>query len=169
MLVFGTAGDVLIMAIRMKGYGRVFYGRAAKMSDDPVVKKVFQDLAMSEECHIQCFSSLRTRLLRPTVTDMWDHEGPSKSYLEAVADTHIFAEGVATEPLKRTKTPLEALDMAIQFEKDTMHFLVGMKEMIRDPHGKREIDKLVCEDMDHVRMLSQAKTKCLPTECEIIS
>jgi rubrerythrin len=170
MFVFGTAEDVFIMAIRFKESGEQFYRRAANRSEDPVLKNLFQDLATLEECHIQCFSSLRSQLSGSFPADaVWDPEGLAKSYLEAAADTHIFAEGAAIERLEDAATPLEALDMAIQFEKDTVHFLLGMKEMLPDPEGKRDLDKLICEETNHIRMLSQAKKQCLPTKCEIIS
>jgi rubrerythrin len=169
MFVFGNADDVFSMAIRIKENGHVFYSLAAKMSEDPILKKLFEDLATLEWSHIQCFKSLQSEVPGYFPEEnVWDPEGLAKSYLEAAADTHVFTEQIATELLKSVQTPVEALDMALQFEKDSVHFFLGMKDIIPDPNAKSELDKLICEEMDHVRMLSQAKKRCLPSECEII-
>ena len=60
-------------------------------------------------------------------------------------------------------------DQTILAQKDSIHFLLGMKDMVPDLKGKGELDKLICEEMDHVRMLSQARKRCQPSRCDIIS
>jgi rubrerythrin len=44
--------------------------------------------------------------------------------------------------------------MALQFEKDSVAFFLGMKQILPDPDGKSDIDKLIQSEMDHIRMLS---------------
>ena len=169
MFVFGTADDVFALAIRIKENGRTFYANAAQMGDDPVVKKLFEDLAIMEGCHIECFKCLRGQVpvYFPEET-VWDPEGLARSYLEAAADTHVFTAEAAAGRLKSVQTAVEALDMALQFEKDSVHFFLGIKEMIPDATAKSEVDKLIADEMDHIRRLSQAKKQCSPTECEIL-
>ena len=169
MFVFGTADDVFALALRIKENGKAFYSRLATMGDDPVLKKLFGDLATLEECHAECFKCLQSQLPEyfPEET-VWDPEGLAKSYLEAAADTHVFTADVAAERIKSVQTAVEALDMALQFEKDSVHFFLGIKEMIPDPAAKAELDKLITDEMDHIRRLSQAKKRCSPSECEIL-
>jgi rubrerythrin len=168
MFVFGTADDVFAMAIRIKENGKAFYEHAALMGDDPVVKKLFADLAILEDCHIQCFKALRSQLPEYFPEEkVWDPENLAKSYLEAAADTHVFTEDVAKERMKKVQTPMEALDMALQFEKDSVHFFLGIKEMIPDQEAKSELNRLIGEEMDHVRRLAEARKRCRPTECDI--
>jgi rubrerythrin len=170
MIIFGTADDVFAMAIRIKENGKAFYTMAAQLGDDETLKKLFGDLAALEECHIQCVKSLRSQVPEYfPETAVWDPEGLARSYLESAADTHVFTQETETERLKNVKSAPEALDMALQFEKDSVHFFLGMKEMIPDEDGKRELDKLIGEEMDHIRMLSQARKTCLPTSCDIIA
>ncbi|MCX5873989.1 MAG: ferritin family protein [Deltaproteobacteria bacterium] len=171
MLVFGTPDDVFAMAIRIKENGKAFYQSATKkIGEDPVLKKLFEDLAGLEESQAECFKSLRSEIpVYFPEEEVWDPEGLAKSYLEAAADTEVFTPDVAAERLKNVKTPVEALEIAIEFEKDSVHFLLGMKDMNPDPTFTSELDKLICQEMDHVRMLSEAKKTCRPTECEISS
>lgn len=169
MFVFGTADDVFAMAIRIKENGRRLYTSAAEGSEDLVQKKLFEDLAALEEDQMKVFKSLRARFAEhvPDEEEAWDPEGLAKSYLEAAADTHVFTHEAASERLKEVKTAPQALEMAIQFEKDSVHFFLGMKEMLPDPEGKEDLDGLIAEEMERIGKLAQAKKTCLPTRCEI--
>lgn len=159
MFVFGTADDVFAMAVRIEENGNAFYEGAAEKTDDPQVKKLFQDLALMEAGHIQAFKALRSQLPSSPTQSVWDPEGLAESYLQAAADTHIFTVEAAKPRLAAAKTPLEALDMALQFEKDSMAFFLGMKQILPDQSGKSELDKLILQEMDHYRMLTSAKRK----------
>jgi len=157
MFVFGTADDVFAMAVRIEENGNAFYEGAAEKSDDPQIKKLFKDLALMEAGHIQAFKALRSQLPGLPTGGVWDPEGLAESYLQAAADTHIFTVEAAKPRLAAVKTPLEAIDMALQFEKDSMAFFLGMKQILPDQSGKSELDKLIVQEMDHYRMLTSAK------------
>lgn len=157
MFVFGTADDVFAMAVRIEENGKNFYAGAAEMAQDPTAKALFDDLAAMEACHIDAFKSLRASLPDSDISNVvWDPEGLAESYLQATADTHIFTVETAKSRLEKVKTPSEVLDMAIQFEKDSVAFFLGMKELLPDPAGKGEVDKLIKAEMEHVKMLSNA-------------
>ena len=158
MFVFGTADDVFTMAVRIEENGKAFYEGAARASDDDQTRELFENLARMEDGHIEQFKALRRNLPGSFPSDsVWDPEGLAESYLQATADTHVFTLEAATDRLKSIKTPQQALDLALQFEKDSVSFFLGMKEMLPDPHGKGEIDQLIQAEMDHIRMLSIAK------------
>lgn len=169
MFVFGTADDVFSMAVRIEENGNQFYAGAAKNADDPKVKKLFEDLALMEEGHIMAFKDLRSRLPLSSSDTIWDPEGLAESYLQATADTHIFTVEAASSRLKTAMGPVEALDMALQFEKDSVAFFLGMKEILPDVSGKGEIDKLIMAEMDHIRMLSVARNRLVGTGSASIS
>lgn len=164
MLVFGTAGDVFGIAVRIEENGKAFYLGVAEKTQDPQLNKLFQELAAMEDGHIVVFRNLRGRLMEffPSQT-VWDPEGLAESYLSATADTHVFTVEAATDRLKKVTTPDQALDMAIQFERDSVAFFVGMKEILPDPKGKSEIDELILAEMGHIRMLSAAKKRLAQT------
>ena len=67
------------------------------------------------------------------------------------------------------KSAQQALDLALQFEKDSVAFFVGMKEILPDPSGKTDIDKLIHAEMDHIRMISAAKKDLSSTGVATIS
>ena len=155
MFVFGTAEDVFTMAVRIEENGHAFYAGAAAKSSDPETKKLFEELAEMEAQHIESFKNLRGLLPETALSaGVWDPEGLAESYLQATADTHIFTVEAANSRLTKVKTSLEALNMAIQFEKDSVNFFLGMKELLPDPEGKSEIDQLIRAEMEHVKMLT---------------
>ena len=128
MFVFGNAEDVFTMAVRIEENGNSFYAGAAERTKDPKIKKLFEDLALMEEGHIMAFKSLRSRLPGSFPADtVWDPEGLAESYLQASADTHIFTVEAAKSRLENVKSPLQVIDMALQFEKDSVVFFLGMK------------------------------------------
>jgi rubrerythrin len=163
MFVFGTADDVFAMAVRIEENGNAFYAGAAEMAKNPEVKKLFEDLALMEASHIKIFRTLRSKLPDTVTEAVWDPEGLAESYLEATADSHVFTIEAATDRLKAVKNPVEALDMALQFEKDSVGFFLGMKEILPDPSGKEEIDALIKSEMLHIRMLSGVKRRLVET------
>lgn len=156
MFVFGTAEDVFTMAIRIEENGNAFYAGAASRTQDAQAKKLFEDLARMEEGHIKAFKALRSMLPDLFAGTVWDPEGLAESYLQASADTHVFTVEAAKSRLEKGMTPAQVLDVAIQFEKDSVVFFLGMKELLPDTKGKGEIDRLIMAEMDHIRMLSVA-------------
>jgi rubrerythrin len=158
MFVFGTADDVFGMAIRIEENGFAFYNGAAKKTQETAVKKLFEELANMEQGHVTAFKSLRATMPAALLeTPVWDPEGLAESYLQATADTHIFTVEAAQDRLKNAMTVDQTIDMAIQFEKDSVAFFLGMKELLSHHEGKDEINKLIDAEMEHVRMLSRAK------------
>lgn len=154
MLVFGSAEDVFTMAVRIEENGRAFYSLAATRSNDQRVRDLFRDLAAMEEGHVKAFKQLRSELADSLSPLPWDPEGLAESYLQATADTHIFTMEAADKRLQKEMSVQQVLDVAMQFEKDSVGFFVGMKEIVPDLNGKSEIDKLIKAEMDHIRMLS---------------
>ncbi len=157
MFVFGTAEDVFTMAVRIEENGYAFYKGAAAMFLDEKIKGLFDDLAIMEDGHIKAFKSMKASLPPSSADIVWDPEGLAESYLQASADTHIFTIEAAQDRLKTVKTPNNALDMAVQFEKDSVGFFVGVKELLPDPAGKNDIDRLIKAEMEHINMLTRVK------------
>lgn len=163
MFVFGTADDVFAMAVRIEENGRAFYAGLAEKAHDWQLKDLFAELARMEDGHIEQFKALRSDLPPSAAETVWDPEGLAAAYLQATADAHVFTLESASERLKTVQTPVAALDVALAFERDSVAFFVGMKEILPDASGKGEIDKLIRSEMDHVRMLAHARQQVAAT------
>ncbi len=162
MFVFGNAEDVFAMAVRIEENGNAFYAGAMNRAKDPALKKLFEDLAAMEEGHITAFKALRAEVMESSpALGVWDPEGLAEAYLQATADTHIFTVEAAVTRLEKILSVNDALDVALQFEKDSVAFFVGMKELLPDAGGKNKIDALIQSEMDHIRMLSGVKRRLI--------
>lgn len=147
-----TADDVFEMAGQMERNGAAFYRAAAEnVSDDPAAQKLLLSLAEMEDDHEKTFADLRKALsAADQAQTVFDPDGESVLYLRALADTRVFFEkSVDTSSMK------EILKSAIEAEKDSIVFYLGMKEAVPEKFGKQRLDAIIKEEMGHIRLLSK--------------
>lgn len=108
-------------------------------------------LAQMEDAHEKTFQSIRETLTADdTQTTVFDPQGESVLYLKALADTRVFFEKEID-----TSNMRGILMAAIQAEKDSIVFYLGMKEAVARDRGKARIDEIIKEEMGHIRLLSR--------------
>jgi len=98
---------------------------------------------------------------KPTV---FDPEGGAALYLKALADLQVFVkeeEGdfILPEDLPEQEKIRKILQTAICLEKDSIVFYLGMKDLVPAKAGKDRIDKIIKEEMGHIRLLSGLRKK----------
>ena len=99
--------------------------------------------------------SLKARLpsdiKSPTVADP---ENELDLYVKAMADQHVFRScGTSTSIWIRSKT-YRMLKLALQFEKDSVIFFLGMQEATCEGTDRELITLLIKEELNHVRRLA---------------
>jgi rubrerythrin len=57
---------------------------------------------------------------------------------------------------------VEILKSAIEAEKDSIVFYLGMKEGVPEKLGKGRLEAIIKEEMGHIRVLSKEQTIVLP-------
>lgn len=159
MSIFFNADEIFQMGLRIETNGKEFYEAIAKKSLDASMQKLFSDLSTWELEHIRFFKGLREAL--PDSARRGGSFDPSQElllYLQSTADSHVFLKNPNIHELaNRCKTPLEALDLAISFEKDSVVFYSAMKKVTSEEFGRKEIDRLIDEEIGHIAMLHQKK------------
>lgn len=152
--------EVFEMAEQIERNGAKFYRRMAENISDISIRELFLDLAAMEDEHEKTFVSMRKDLsdqeLKPTV---FDPEREAALYLRALADLRIFdKEGkedfVLPEDLPEGEKTRKVLRVAIDLEKDSIAFYLGMKELVPERLGKNKIGDIIKEEMGHIRLLS---------------
>ncbi len=145
-----SADDVFEMAERIETQGARFFAALARFAPSPLARQTLTDLAKMEEDHIKTFAGLRTvRLagrLKPTAR--------AKAYSQMVALMCLDVEKALAESLTGREPVEEIIRKAIDFEKSTIVFYAGMKEMMPDPRDRRSIDAILREELGHVLSLS---------------
>jgi rubrerythrin len=146
-----TANDVFEMAEQLERNGARFYRNAAKNAGDPEANTFLIRLAEMEDAHEKTFAFLRSNLSeKGKAATIFDPQHESALYLRALADTKVFFEKEIDLSSMR-----EILKAAILAEKDSIVFYLGMKDLVPDKLGKDELDKIIKEEMGHIRILSK--------------
>jgi rubrerythrin len=146
-----NADDILEMAERLERTGANFYGEASANTPNPKTKQMLIQLSQMEQDHEKTYKELRASLKEDEkVATAFDPENESVLYLRALADTRVFFK--TTIDLKSIE---EVLKTAIQAEKDSIVFYLGMKEVVPEGLGGKRIDEIIKEEMAHITLLSK--------------
>lgn len=150
-----NADDIFEMAEQMERNGAAFYRNAAEGNIDPDNKEFLLELAKMEVAHEQTFKAMRAELAAQEKTaTVFDPQGEATLYLRALADTRVFFEKDID-----TSTMLGILKSAIEAEKDSIVFYLGMKEAVPAELGQDRLDGIIKEEMGHVRLLGKELVK----------
>ncbi len=145
-----SADDVFKLAEEIEINGEQFYRKAAEDVDDPRNKEMLLALAEMEKDHKRLFEQMRAGLKGAEKSEtVFDPEGEAEQYLKALADIRVFFEKSMD-----TSSMEKILKDAIQAEKDSIVLYLGMKELVPEKYGKNRLEKIIKEEMGHIRLLS---------------
>jgi rubrerythrin len=146
-----NANEVFEMAEQMERNGAKFYRNAAEATEDSTNKEMLMRLAKMEDAHEKIFESMRAELTAAEkASTVFDPSSEASLYLRALADTRVFFEKEID-----VTSMVEILKSAIEAEKDSIVFYLGMKEAVPKNLGKGRIEAIIKEEMGHIRMLSK--------------
>ncbi|WP_448524065.1 rubrerythrin [Pseudothermotoga sp.] len=154
--------EVFEMAEQIERNGAVFYNRAAEMFPEYTKKNIFLKLAEMEKEHEQRFHQMRLDLAKKEreLSQFLDPQGEAAAYLRAMVSGKVFDPKLdPTTRFSQVRSLSEVLRIAIDVEKDSIIFYLGLKEMIPQGLGKDKIDLIVREEMSHVTILSDLLEK----------
>lgn len=153
--------ETLQMAIQIEKNGRNFYQKAAAGTSDSTLKKLFTDLADMEIQHENYFQKLKSELTaKERQQNVYDPDNEGILYLNAFASGHVFkVDRNPAQDLTGNEKPADILDIAIDLEKDSIVFYLGIREMIPENQGKGKVDAIIKEEMKHIRILSEQLRK----------
>ena len=145
-----SADEIFEMAKQIERNGAEFYKKAAESVQGEDEKNFLLSLAQMEETHEQTFAEMQKDLAdKEKASQVFDPVEEAVLYLKALADTRIFFE----KPFPGNDMK-EILKTAMNAEKDSIVFYLGMKELVPSELGKKRVDNIVKEEMDHIRILS---------------
>ena len=151
-----TANDIFEMAVKIEQNGALFYRNAANQVEQDEEKSFLLELAAMEDSHEATFANMQKTLTAETmVSTIFDPDDENALYLRALADTRVFFE--KPQPDNSFKSILSA---AVQAEKDSIVFYLGIKELIPVKLGQSKIDDIIKEEMSHIRLLAGKLKDC---------
>src|SRR4030043_817136 len=154
-----NADEIFQVGVQIETNGKNFYETVAKNTSDPSAQNPFSDLARWESEHIELFKKLRQGLPDSAKRgDLFDPNQELHLYVKATADSHVFMRNKNIPELaSKCKTPIEALDLAVNFEKDSVVFYTTMKKFVPEIIRQPGIDALIDEEIGHIFILTQKK------------
>lgn len=155
MSITFNADEIFEMAEEIERNAAVFYREAAQKAEDSAVKNMLLSLADMEAGHEKTFAQMRRDLKaeeKETLT--FDPDNQVAQYLRTMADFHGTEGKVSpTEKLTGRESMTEILKIALQAEKNSIAFYVGIKDMVSSKSAKQRVQAIIIEEMAHVSTL----------------
>ncbi|MBU1694836.1 MAG: ferritin family protein [Verrucomicrobia bacterium] len=152
-----TADEILQMAQRLEEKGARFYRKAARLH--VAGRDLLNRIADQEDVHYAIFEKMRRSLApgeKPAGADLF---GDLEQYLDGMVDELSIQMNRNPEDALTGREPLpDILRTAIQMEKDSILFYVGLRQSPTLSGLRQRLDDIIREEMRHITWLTaQAK------------
>jgi rubrerythrin len=154
-----AGSEIVEIGIQIEKNGRDFYNTLTRQSKNPAAVGVFKYLAGEEEKHIIAFQKILD------TTEKYEAAGLDAdqyfAYMNALAGEYVFTQKDKGDEIAKTiKNDLDAVDMGIGFEKDSIIFYEGMKKAVPEFDSKI-LEQLITQEQNHLRQLTDLKRNIL--------
>ena len=150
--------EVIEIAIEIEKNGVTFYRSLVESADTSHLRELFVYLAEEEKRHVARFQEILEAIGGYQISEAY-YATQYMGYMKALADERVFKSDISvTEAANSARSPREAIDIAIGFEKESILFLHEMRVLVRES-DRKTIQKLLDEERDHVRRLSAIKAQ----------
>jgi len=157
MSITFSGSELINIAIGIERRGIVFYDIMAKSTEDATARDTFQSLADMERAHVQTFQDMLAEADKYQVPETY--AGDYTAYLQALVDSAIFTDDmINSEMAAKVESDVEALELAMGGEKDSILFYYEMKD-IMPQRAQPTVNKIIAEEKSHLRQLSELKKK----------
>ncbi|HLE87063.1 MAG TPA: ferritin family protein [Candidatus Brocadiaceae bacterium] len=148
--------EALKIAINIEEEGLAFYSILMKNAKDEKVKEIFSRLASAEKKHLSIFQKAYAEITSPASTVQGCEDYTVDLYLKYLADTGIFTKkGEARRFASEITTDVEALNIGIQAEKDSILYYTEAAKNTKYPAGKTAFEQLANEEKKHLKLLAK--------------
>jgi rubrerythrin len=141
--------EAVEMALQTEKTGYAFYtGMMEKFAEDEGLRDVFGRLAQQEQVHERTFEKLLEKV-PDGEPEGWSEAQP---YFRAIVESEFFlGKGKSLPSMEHVKTAMDAVDFAINFEKETALYFLALKDMVKE---KELVDAIIAEEKGHIQWLT---------------
>ena len=157
MTITFSGSELINIAIGIEQRGIAFYDIMAKSTENAGVRDIFQYLTDMERTHIDIFEDMLGEPDKYHIPETYAEE--YSAYLQALVDNAVFTDdAITSEMATRASSDIEALELAIGAEKDSILFYYGFKEILPQ-QAQSTVGKIINEEKSHLREISELKKK----------
>ena len=157
MSISFSGSELINIAIDIEKRGIAFYDVMTRSTGNAATRDIFQYLVDMERGHIQLFQGMLTEADKNQVS--MAHSAEYAAYLQALLDSAVFTNDTVTSELAaNAESDIEAMELAIGAEKDSILFYYGMKDIV-PKRVQPTVDKIITEEKSHLRQLWELKRK----------
>ncbi|MDD5127391.1 MAG: ferritin family protein [Dehalococcoidales bacterium] len=157
MSITFSGGELINIAINIEKSGMAFYDTMSRSTENATARAAFKELTQMERNHIKIFQdiALPSENGKGAGTAGDEYEG----YLQALVNSAVFTDELTTSELAtRVSGDIEALELGIEAEKDSILFYYEMRDIV-PPRTRDTIDRIIKEEKSHLRQLGEIKRK----------
>ncbi len=155
MSISFSGSELINIAIGIERRGIAFYDIMTKSTENAAARNVFQYLADMERQHIQIFQGMLGEANKYQPSETYAEE--YAAYLQALVDNAVFVDDMVTsEMATQADSDIEAVELAISAEKDSILFYYEMKD-IMPQRAQPTVNKIVTEEKSHLKQLAELK------------
>jgi len=155
MSVFFSGVELLEVALGIERNGAAFYQALAGKTKNKDAKAIYGYLAGEEKKHLNTFQSMLDSVGKYQPPE--SYPGEYMLYLKSLIDNTVFTDlAAAQQKAEKTSSEIDALDIGVQAEKDSILFYAEMQNFVGK--GDREVvSSIIDEEKGHLRQLSELK------------
>jgi rubrerythrin len=152
MSITFNADEIFEMAEQVERNGAQFYRDVAAQATDRPMKDLLLSLAATEDGHLRTFQEMRKSLSdQEKRGTTFDPDNEATLYLQALADSKGFEGMISpTQKLTGKESPRQLLEIAIDAEKNSVLFYVGLKDLMATAASRDRIEGVIREEVRHV-------------------
>jgi len=157
MAIFFSGSELVNIAIGIERNGIAFYQSLAKAEKHEMARDAYNYLAGMEEKHIETFQSMLGAVGGYKPPEIYTEE--YDLYLKALVDSAVFTDDkVAREMAEKAASSAEAIQIALEAEKDSILYYSEMRNLVRE-RDREVVNGIIEEEKSHLRQLSDLKKK----------
>lgn len=145
--------EIFDMAVRIEKNGEKFFRNAMEKVKAPSFRSLFEWLAEQEVKHKDWF--LRKKGTVEITSESHDLEQMGSDMLQDILGDQSFS--LQEVDLGQIKNVQDILDLAIEFEKDTILFFEMILSMIIDAETGAELKAIIAEEEHHIELLQEKR------------
>ena len=148
MGIFFSGSELVQIAIGIERNGAAFYDSLVDSTKDVMAQGAYKYLADEEREHIETFQNMLGSVGEYQSPETYTEE--YALYLKALVDSAVFSnDQVAREMAQKVDSDVEAIQMALGAEKDSILFYSVMRDLVR--RSDREVvTKIIEEEKSHL-------------------